>query len=491
MITNRYLKLTLLSVSVVAGIVIFLFLFISNYNNIIAESIGIVSLLRVIDGLPHISEIGELPSNLSPYGPYYYIFLGNIFKILGIKDSFFVVLFSRVLSLTIIATSILWAIKKIENKKIVSNSAYLFAFSLFIVSLPFESVMIRADWVAFVFELIGVLLVVDNLKKKNLNSQLMLSGIMFGIAPIFKLNVIGFFSGCMLYLFAMRKFKHGILMLFGFVSSLLIGYLIVYFHLGQNFFLHLLHSANYGLVGINGWPVIIESVIVDIILKQIHWWIIFVVAYQQIKSTMPERIIIFWGMASTFILASIFQLKVGAGNNYFISIFFIGTVFVHPFFNWANEWKPPLAESSSKNTILFFLILSIFLRTVLTSSTVGSFSLNNFLNYPVKSLIQNIKETIPEGKIYTNDESMSVHLYPWVVLGPWDELGYTNAKYIHKNYFQTVKRKISEIDFDALVLTGTGCDKKSPSGLLAPQVSINDLELQQFKKICLFRILNR
>jgi hypothetical protein len=103
------------------GFIFVFLLFICRYYNLGTESIGIVSLMRVADGLPHISQAGEMPSLLSPYGAFYFWFIGKIFYLINVSQLDVIAIFGRLVTLASTFFITWYSFKHIvkdENKKI-------------------------------------------------------------------------------------------------------------------------------------------------------------------------------------------------------------------------------------------------------------------------------------------------------------------------------------------------------------------------------------
>ncbi len=456
-------------------------LFFIQYYNLVSESVGLFSILRVIDGLPPISNLGEVPSHLSPYGPYYYVVLGSIFKLLSIKDVYIVTMICRLVTLSLLFYCIKHAAKTLDEKCQNKQDWMFFFVVFFIISFPFLSMMVRADWVAFVLEFLGLCALFKD--EKITFRKVIISGVFFGLAPLFKLNSIGVLVGCAFYLLWNKQFR--LLFLLTATTGLVcaIGLGISYLHFGINYFLHVIHSSNFGLVPMKEWPQMIDRIFTETIFKNLHLVLIFVVGYYQLKKKAIRVNIVASAIAFNFIIASLFQLKIGAGENYFTPSFICGLLLFPEGWKWFTQ---KYEGDQTRHALRFLLLFLIVVKVLPSTINFSAFSFNNIFYYPKNDLLQYLDQRFPGKPIYTNDASLSVLLYPRVMLGPWDNLVYVNSKYIHEKYFDKTKASLSKIDFAAIVVAGSSCQDKLPKGELTPDFRDKELEVIVFKKICVF-----
>ncbi|GAB4406525.1 MAG: hypothetical protein OHK0056_05530 [Bacteriovoracaceae bacterium] len=448
--------------------------------NLVAESIGIFSILRVIDGLPHISSLGEIPSHTSPYGAYFYIVIGKIFGIFNVKNLTVITLICRFISIGFL----LGIIRNAKEESDQDKSWQIAYFTLFALAFPFMTIMIRSDWPAYFFEFLA-LTILFKIPQQNFDiKKIIISGLLFSLAINFKLNSVGILTGCCIFYLWTKDFKKLFLLSSSFAIFTLLFLALTYQHLGKNYLLHVLHTANYGLVPLSQWPGLIEKVFINTIYRPLFLWILIFTGFILEKNLRKQFSMIVFAILTNFIIASVFQIKIGAAENYYLPSFLCSIFLFKRGWLWfkTSTLSSNLEKKILKNLFSFSLILGII---NFTTSTVP-FLANQTINYPYSQLIKFLDENASGKKVYTSDANLSVVLYPRVVLGPWDERGYLNSRYLKSNHAVEINEKLKNIDFAAYVTSGSNCDKTPPSSELLEIKTSNDLLLNKFKNICVW-----
>lgn len=475
---SSQLHVTLLPVALFIFICI---TFIAHYYNLVAESIGIVSILRVIDGLPHISQGGDLPSNLSPYGAYYYIILGKIFKILGLKNIPLITMLLRTLSLGILL-SLPFIGKRVHSSFHNPKNWPLLFISMFVISFPFMAFMIRSDWVAYLLEFSGLILLWRYSLHNFPSNKVLVAGVFFGLAPLFKLNSLGILSGVGLYFLLIKEWRPLLLLIFACGFTTFLGGYLSFLHLGETYLLHVLHAANYGVLPLRNVPGLLTSLFIGQILGNLHFWIIFIAGYLALKKENRHAPLIAIPILTNIVVAAFSQFKIGAGFNYFLPSYIAG-ILLFPF---GLRFLFSLTFDNKRDKIILLLFYSsLLIKLCFSLFSIAGFTYNNVKYYSHEAVKAIIHDKVSSGYIYTPDPSMSVALYPKVLLGPWDERGYLTSKYFHDNYFLKIKSMMGQSDIKAAVISGSDCKSWKPTSPFAPDFTKRRPQLISQGKICI------
>ncbi len=467
------------------GIFVLSIIFFSGYYNYGAESIGLYNVLRIIDGLPHITTLGSVPEMISPYGGIFPYLLGLPLKVIGLTDIVWVNFFAKAQVMAALLFCLI-VLSKIDQNYIskVRKTNYVIYFVgiyLFLV-FPFIAISYRPDFFAIAFELFGLKLFLDFLEdNKSSIKTLLFSSIAFALAPQFKITHIFILASCGLYLLIKKQYKNFFLMLISstiFVAGFLfLGYLVFPKTYLEQVFL----AANAGFISLSAINTMITNVINIIFFKFLPIHILFLIGLREYSKKSKHVLLFVLCILLTGLTGIAGQVKVGAYLNYFYIMILIESLFLASGLKAIYESSSELKKVFSVLAISSFLILSVDI-----TKSLGTIYGNSYRQYPYKELKTYIKTNYPDATVYTPDSSIAVHFYSQTVLGPWVEFTYKFSKYIQRNYFEKINANLNNVEFELAIIPGSSCSSWKPKGIFNDQIKHLIVKKKQFKNLCVF-----
>jgi hypothetical protein len=343
---------------------------------------------------------------------------------------------------------------------------------------------VRPDFFSFLFEFLAFVFFFRQQFDKSISFNFFyISAIFSGLAIATKLNTLGVFMGILLYLIITKTFYRAFLYSLTTAITILSMFLLFYVYLGNKLFSIVLGSTKNEIISGLSFLNVLEKLAFN---YTVFYLLTLIGIFIILKNNKSQGILFISCLTTSFVLATMGQLKVGAFFNYHFGFFMLAIIPVSiAINNILNENKSqPITKS------IQIILISIVGLSLITSFTFYITFFNHFIYYPYKDVKNYLNENYPEGYIYTPDDSIILSFFDRTLIGPWSETFITITP-SYQSYIPILKKELSKHDFSVTIKGGTGCENWQPSGIFIDEIKhLNHLD-KQFQKICIFSAVNK
>lgn len=462
---------------------------ISNYYNYGAESISFASMLRMSQSKLYVSNITEIPLLISSFTPILFALFNPLIKILNLSSIGEIVFLGR-LVLVIIVFIFSWLLNAFLQKNFASHynrSFFVFSLLWFFVMFPGNTFSVRPDFLSFMFEFLAFAFFyeITFLSKSSAKSrEFYLSAIFSGLAIATKQNTIGIFFGIILFLVITKKYYKALIYSLATCLTVVLILALFYWGLGERFILNVMGSfQNPPQFGIDSLVLRIMDIVQSVVFPYTLFYLLVLIGLWIISQEDIRKVMLFsCCLGTSFLIATIGQLKVGAYLNYHFGFFMLAVIPVSIAMHWIfRNSQQQVIVKPLQIAILLVVGVQLFLGLKFPAFIFA----NDFKNYPYQEVKTYIQANYPEGYIYAPEDHVPLHFFDRTLLGPWAE-GFLNMTPTYHPYIPVIKQELSNYHFSVAVIARNGCANWQPSGIFLEETRhLNHLD-KIFKKICIF-----
>lgn len=466
------------------------------------ENISIASAQRVADGLPPVTRPDEIPNTINSFAPFAWILIAPILRLLNGEQVMAIATTGRLLVLVFVILSIA-CMQTIGKRHFPEyrqlNLGYAIYFSLLFVAFPGSIFVFRPDMVATFFELLSFSFVLRHLSADSgtvgfgvaltrtspfrSRSRLGWAAVSASTAVAAKQNAIGVAFGTLLFLLSKARFRSLLLYLAVFLLGIALWYGCFYLYLGEALKETVLGSTASELIVSN-----IESAI-DFTRKLIRelgfGYLIFYILGM-------HGLLLMWGhqrdickltfscLTSSFVLATIGQLKTGAWYNYHYTFFFLLSLPASLSISFLIQ------ETARSNKLAISLLVAASLSALLYlgHTLTLPFALVRSSSIDYGGAARLLKKDFPSGLVYANNSEAN-YLHNRALFTPWSEgtLGYSPGLSAAK---ERLRKNLSTQTIVAAVVAGDDCQNWQPNGMFKENIDHIRKLHAKLNRICIF-----
>lgn len=458
----------------------------SNYMNYGAESSNLAALQRLADGRSFLPELDEIPTLTNPYGVLFHLPMMPLVAWTGPVSPQALTTMARLYALgllAMVAGALVWLQETVLSRPADRRGLLLLVLLLVAFYGPFVH-SYRPDLLALFFELVALGLA---LRSAHTPRGSALSGVLFGLAALTKANNVSVAVGVLLWQLCSRNLRGGAILLSSSVLTAGAGSAILYLLFGAKYFQNLVHAANFGIVPIRGYLSLLGYRVSDVVVVNLPFLVLAVMGLMRWTGRTGAKAALSFVLASSVVLATVAQAKIGAGVSYYYPAFFLGVIPAHEALKaWLKEDR-----SRGKTIVLCAMLIWFGVQGMYSLRTTAVVALNFHTlsfpkHYPYREARELVDREYPVGQVYVPDSSAVVHFYGRSPVGPWDERAFQRSVFFRRRFESSLRRAILDRGFVAAVIPGPACGSWAPAGVFREGLE----ELTELKaklgRICIF-----
>jgi hypothetical protein len=228
----------------------------------------------------------------------------------------------------------------------------------------------------------------------------------------------------------------------------------------------------------------ISSILQSVSIPYILFYLLIVIGLFLIARKNIDKSILFAScLGSSFLIATIGQLKPGAWLQYHFGFFMLATIPASISINmiFLGYQRKTIIGKALQLIIAVVIFLNVFSGIVVTAKIVANFR----INYDFSTVQAYIETNYPKGLIYTPDDDLALFFHDRVAFAPWAELFLAMTPSMHSR-IPAQKLLLSTQHFSVAVKGGKDCQNWKPSGDFVESVKHLNHFKKRFGSICIF-----